>query len=129
MKPEEQKIAIAKARGWTGIERYRLRDEPDAPWFITGRQPDDWAGPDTRPWVPDFPNDEAAMRRAVLAAGSGENWMVFRHRFVGYLCEIVKAGPGFIPGQIAWHVAVTSPAQMAEAFLRTMNLWEEVDEV
>lgn len=111
MKPEEQRIAIAKACGWTDIDLFQLRKGDDKPWYTWGAAPDNWHGEDCAPWLPDFLNDLNAMHEA-------EKFLIERLLEMEY-----RETLGDIVGQYQciWHATAS---QRAEAFLKTLNLWQ-----
>lgn len=114
MKTEEQRIAIAKALGWTDIKHY-----PDSNrWWATR--------PDTREldFLPNYPADLNAMHEAekTLIAKSQQDRFVHRLWFV--------IGAGVHVAHIGWDsqewiLIHSTAAQRAEAFIRTLNLWKE----
>ena len=135
MKPEEQRIAIAKACGFKitrteydaggGIERV---------WADT---PDSWSGKDVRPWLPDFIGDLntcAEMEKSLTGELEQYNYMNLLNDIANDygLDELVEPGE-YIPNY--WETSVTttfkhitaSAAQRAEAFLRAKGLWKEAE--
>lgn len=116
MKPEAQRIAIAEACGWVNIERYQIRRDEDAPWYVTGQTPVSWKGPDARPWLPDFLNDLNAMHEAEKTLNPREQR--------DYAFELSGR---FYPDGLrdAFDLAHASAAKRAEAFLKTRNLWTD----
>jgi len=106
MKPEEQRIEIAKACGWTkftpGTIQYTAR-RADGLWGM----------------IPDYPNDLNAMHEAEKLL-TDDQW----DREEGYLdqLEIVTGTRHMKPGATRVHAATA--AQRAEALLKTLNLWK-----
>jgi hypothetical protein len=102
MRPEEQRIAIAKACGWTDIGFARFGG--------TGLDPLDGLRGD----LPDYLNDLNAMHEAekLLLENSG-TW-------TRYVTELKIQSAKF--GMPLFHLNAT---QRAEAFLKTLNLWIE----
>jgi hypothetical protein len=105
--PEQQRIAVAKACGWT----YVTSD-------LIGRPPwSDRCGADDCA-IPDYLNDLNAIREAILSLPtadiSGKD-QVSVHRHLGYVCK----DPHHMRTWLA------SPAELTEAFLRALGLREE----
>ena len=111
MKPELQRIKIAEACGWTEIsERCRRGLPPGA---------DDDGTEDCLTQLPDYTSDLNAIHDAELSC------LVLKpERMVGRStrCEIENALVGMCGSmRDAVHA---SAAQRAEAFLKTLNLWQ-----
>jgi hypothetical protein len=73
--------------------------------------------------LPDYLNDLNAMHEAKKALWA-KDW-AYRHMFNDYLANIIK---GRIVNRNEWDAETlldATAAQRAEAFLRTLNLWEE----
>ena len=104
MKPEQQRIAIAEACGWTDVKGTK-GVHPKARFKGCGYA-DDWIA------LPDYCNDLNAMQEVERAMNNNDWW-----KFVEYLTNICGGG-------IALGVSATA-AQRAEAFLRTIGKWEE----
>ena len=109
MKPEEQRIAIAEACGWTTIGRIDQYDPPVG--FPAGKLT--VAG--NQRSLPDYLNDLNAMHEAEI----GMEPSTFK-----------KYSSVLIADVIGWsaynneHIAIRATAvQRAEAFLRTLGLW------
>jgi hypothetical protein len=101
MNQELQRIKIAEALGWN-------RQSSDSFVFesaLDGRQEhlDD---------LPDYLNDLNAMHEAEKTLVDSDNWDL-----CAYITQLYKITNG-------WSTIATA-AQRAEAFLRTLNLWEE----
>jgi hypothetical protein len=116
MTPEAQRIAIAEACGW--------KYHGEATYGGTHRN--GWWKDDSYSFhgIPDYLNDLNAMHEA-------EKEIKAKRVFSAYLSELALVC-GFQPhGDEAWHklhaglesVASATAAQRAEAFLRTLNLW------
>jgi hypothetical protein len=104
MKPEQQRIAIAKACGW---KREFNGDHEDPEWYwIPPNNPD---GDDE---LPDYLNDLNAMNDAEKVLKGG-----MRSKYDAELTLICSRDYNFI-----WE---STAAQRAEAFLRTIGKWEE----
>ena len=121
MKPEEQRIAIAEACGWRWVA---LRQQEGLCDEVRGCPPDvDCIGLNER-YVPNHPNDLNAIHEAITQHGNGPQWMEFRSEFTRNLLEVVRRGPNYLDGTASWYFATATPMQLAEAFLRTLNLWK-----
>ena len=108
MKPEQQRIAIAEACGWTEIEPCTCYDG-----VSRGYEPTPGAH---KKHLPDYCNDLNAMHDAekVLIGDEPENselWCDFQTNLV-IACQ----------AYLSYHATA---AQRAEAFLRTIGKWEE----
>ena len=117
MNPEQQRIAIAKACGWTAQEaKDRFWRAVDAAGDMTHEL---WMC-ERNVWfagIPDYLNDLNAMREAEQVL-SDNNQMKFR----GELVDMMRPKYGF---ESACLLAIhATAAQRAEAFLRTLNLWK-----
>jgi hypothetical protein len=106
MTPEQQRIAIAEACGWT--------DFSSAPYegaIQYGRRPfscsDSWE-------LPDYLNDLNAMNEA-------ERTLTNLNSYLHFLHMITSDDPTNISNEPAWATA----AQRAEAFLRATGKWVE----
>lgn len=98
-----QQIVIAKACGWTP------HPDIDCRWQFPGDLPNEWTDEED---LPDYLNDLNAMHEAEATLTQSQLWYM-----TTMLAEIVDAD---IP--IA-HATATA-AQRAEAFLKTLGLWE-----
>lgn len=101
MKPEEQRIAIAKACGWTHFE-------PDTIQYTARRADGKWGE------IPDYPNSLDAMHGAVetLRGKTGPEWFDFQRLLM------IECG--------SWMNCIqASAAVRAEAFLKTLSLWKD----
>jgi hypothetical protein len=122
MKPEQQRIAIAEACGWT----WEARKHPAACWhkgdfftnaplFYETRQKEDYIHD-----LPGYLNDLNAMHEAEevsISQGLQDHWL-------DTLVEVV------VGKNVHWsdyhcfpQVNRATAAQRAEAFLKTLNLW------
>jgi len=118
MTPEKQRIAIAEACGWTEVKRFQIQNGPEHPWFIQGKTPTSWKGKDVRPWLPDFLNDLNAMHEAERALKDAECEI--------YMDTLTETSGGDVDmGTASFCGYFATAAQRAEAFLRTLGLWEE----
>ncbi len=100
MKPEEQRIAIAEARGIK--PPYKIEQGLDGK---------DWQARKTIWTIPDYLNDLNAMHEAEKALNS--------QQVAPYLMQLSQHTEG-----VDWAFRATS-AQRAEAFLKTLNLWKD----
>ncbi len=104
MKPEAQRIAIAKACGWI-----LLPDRPSGLYNPVGIDPSDGL----TEHIPDYLRDLNAMHGAVetLRGKNGPEWFDFQRILM------IECG--------SWMNCIqASAAQRAEAFLKTLNLWK-----
>lgn len=120
MTPENQRIAIAQACGWS-IHPVTLADQPDICILPPGVEFTDaavwnYAGQE----LPDYLSDLNAMHEA-------EKALIFskRQAYRKSLQTVMSRGfDGMFLIDIAECISATAP-QRAEAFLRTLGLWEE----
>jgi len=101
MKTEQINIAIAKACGWQiKVKAYHAKS-PAGEWKYLDK-------------IPDYCNDLNAMHEAEKILSDESH--------ADYACELVKT----IRQNGEWFESVSATAaQRAEAFLRTINKWEE----
>ena len=108
MKPEQQRIAIAEACGW----KWHSRMKGSIKVWDNGL---DYVFSDSE--LPDYLNDLNAMHEAVKSLPQN-----LKPRYFAHLCTVVS-------GAVALHgyseATEATAAQRAEAFLRTLNLWNE----
>lgn len=125
MKPESQRIAIARVLGLDklGEFRYATRKgrllptgEAGARLFYVAANKGGWNEYED---VPDYPSDLNAMHEAEKILAS-EQCNQYNHE----LCEIKRPYNKTLPQAERWTWG-SSAAQRAEAFLRTLNLWTE----
>jgi len=113
MTPEQQRIAIAKACGWTEIEPCTCCDG-----VSRGYTPTPGAH---KKHFPDYLNDLNAMHDAEKVLTKA-NWG-------GYAAELYRItdahNHGISPNHHWLAVAFSTASQRAEAFLRTIGKWEE----
>lgn len=115
MTPEQQQAAIAKACGWKGISpKYLTGYAPWRPTPYSERVMGDLESIPLDP-LPDYLNDLNAMNEA-------EKQMLEKHPdlrkvYRRILIEVCDDGSYYY-----WQATAT---QRAEAFLRTLNLWQE----
>jgi len=101
MKPEQQRIAIAEACGWTDINPHS--------WHP--RKGELWGGQKgIRNMIPDYLNDLNAMHKAEKMLNRESGY----HEIGGYGLYLVALE----------HSVSATASQRAEAFLKTLNLWK-----
>jgi hypothetical protein len=98
MTPEQQRIAIAEACGWTDIRKQKIGNDRNL-WGTKDGQ---------RNRIPDYPGDLNAMHEAEKVLTSEQE------KEYAYQLEAVCC-----PRDYGWHATA---AQRAEAFLRTLIL-------
>ena len=105
MSPEKQRIAIATACGWT-----------DDSWCLT---PSGWVFADT---VPDYLNDKNAMHEAKKVLTDDQSW-----EMVKFIVDYRQPATGFplLSRSETLMLNSVTAEQEAEAFLKTLELWEE----
>lgn len=113
MSPEQQRIAIAEACGWTGFNPDNI---PDCLQYTAKAPSGKWG------LIPDYLNDLNAMHEAMSVLDYDQ-----ADEFDDHLCDICKRANDMEDNPTPWRFAVTNAtaAQRAEAFLRTLNLWKE----
>ena len=113
MTPEQQRIVIAGACGWTEIEPCTCCDG-----VSRGYTPTPGAH---KKHLPDYLNDLNAMHEAEKGLTKA-NWG-------GYAAELYRItdahNHGISPNHHWLAVAFSTASQRAEAFLRTIGKWEE----
>ena len=107
MSPERQRIVIAEMCGWNHVS------EGPCPYGITTRYHGTPSEVEVCVPIPDYLNDLNAMHEAEEQLKVSGNYS----GYIGHLKTIVSGG-------VALCVHATA-AQRAEAFLRTLNKWEE----
>ena len=111
MNPEQQRIAIAEARGWKNVDAGAGRV-----WGFTTRHKGTPSESDVCVDVPDYLNDLNAMHDAEKLLTQWEE-LVSYHSWLGYCGENNTS---------ELHNCIhATAAQRAEAFLRTIGKWEE----
>jgi hypothetical protein len=113
MTPEQQRIAIAEACGWTWHGDASWPKHPSNFYWKKGRL--------NYQILPNYLNDLNAMHEAEKVLTKA-NWG-------GYAAELYKITDAHNHGMSPNHhwlvVAFSTAAQRAEAFLRTIGKWEE----
>ena len=114
MTDEEKRIAIAEACGWEEVELRTFH--PGVGSYLEGEGPPMGFDPNENEGfyteVPDFLNDLNAMHEAEKALEAAEDYR-------GHLSTIYARETG------RWDLERATAAQRAEAFGRTLNLWED----
>jgi hypothetical protein len=129
MTPDQQRIKIAEACGWTcvGINPEigvaTARRELGNLWGIPpGRVDVD----EVCSWAyrvpPDYPNDLNAMREALKALPDRNKYYEVLATVCGY-----KPERGEERNEFLYYILEASAAQCAEAFLRTIGKWKEIE--
>ena len=117
MNPEQQRIAIAEAWGWTEIEPCTCCDG-----VSRGYTPTPGAH---KKHLPDYLNDLNAMHEAVSIFDYDQT-----DEFEDHLCDICKRSndekENPAPWRLFFAVVNATASQRAEAFLRTIGKWKEV---
>ena len=111
MNPKQQRIAIAEACGWQLAEGHKYLDmkwlTPDNEWAFESE-------------MPDYCNDLNAMHEAekeLYARPNKSDGTVWAYVYESHLINITTTE------------IIATAAQRAEAFLKTLNLWEGNDEL
>lgn len=138
MKPEEQRVAIAEACGWKKIHEIFANDgvrwatpnnklvpvkiKLDKHQYNGWGKPESWANDYYDCWnssygnVPDYINDLNAIHEA-------ENTLSEEQRLI-YSEELYHTAIKCQKETGLWRYLSASAAQRAEAFLKTLNLWD-----
>jgi len=116
MKPEEQRIAIALALGYTYEDRAITYDGAKI-LFRLWRSPN--GGGIERSGSPNYPGDLNAMHAAWLTLLPSE-----KDKFESELYSIVIGEAEYNRNDDAGWITNATAAQRAEAFLRTLDLWK-----
>jgi hypothetical protein len=118
MKPEEQRIAIAKACGWaeitfTGYRHQGIRPESSKRYCNWNRPAPAIDVDDAREWhwLPDYLNSLDAMHEAEK---------VLRNQF-----NTIEETYWRNLSHVKPHPIYATAAQRAEAFLKTLSLWKD----
>ncbi len=120
MKPERQRIAIAEACGWD--EKSANRGFKTALRYI-----DDVPCNQITEKIPDYPNDLNAMHEAEKTLKEQGEWQ----SYLTSLWNISNPGRELSPCHpanfLSWAMVDATATQRAEAFLKTLGLWEGGD--
>ena len=114
MNKDEMRIKIAESCGWTDLR-----------WIGAAGEKELYGKPAVRPGgicVPDYLADLNAMHEAEQTLWE-KDW-TSRHDFVDQLARIISPTHGYHQ-QSGLDLLDATAAQRAEAFLRTINKWEE----
>jgi hypothetical protein len=103
MDKEKQRIKIAEACGWRLFSQFKNLWAP--PRHVVEYDCDAYP-------LPDYLNDLNAMRKAESTMGDPQLWEEYEDNLAEVMNHV-----GWI-----WHA---SASERAEAFLRTLDLWEE----
>jgi hypothetical protein len=123
MKPEEQRIAIAEACGWTeiGVIDYLCGIHPQ---MLNAKAYD--GSPLTPPiWeIPDYLKDLNAIHEAeTLVIYANDK---FPKKYTQQIKAAICRDAGVKKAQMDFDMCITATAaQRAEAFLKTLNLWKQ----
>lgn len=116
MNPEQQRIAIAEACGWTDIKPHSWH-----PWEVKlwGRRKG------IRNMIPDYLNDLNAMHEAETFIRNAQDQMRYASEILIAMGfdDLMEASD--LNVDYCWHVMGATAAQRAEAFLRTLNIWKQ----
>ena len=112
MTPEKQRIAIAEACGWMNTHCTAGLPCGIAPRELQHRQ------------VPDYLNDLNAMHAAEKTLDNGVLWRGYLNRLWEVVCPERNQMNGLDAATGLLLVHATA-ARRAEAFLKTLGLWEE----
>jgi hypothetical protein len=117
MTPEQQRVAIAEACGWTNVAPRIVKNvKHQGDNILVGTWSDNG-------WIPDYLNDLNAMHDAEQML-----WRVdWSHRYVfnDHLANTIKGRPVNRNEWDAETLLDATAAQRAEAFLRTIGKWKE----
>jgi hypothetical protein len=111
MKPEEQRIAIAESCGWTDLR-----------WIGAAGEKELYGKPAVRPGgicVPDYLADLNAMLEAEKTLDEPQS-----NEYIAFLYYGDRHEHAW-DQTAAFEAATSTAAERAEAFLRTINKWEE----
>jgi hypothetical protein len=124
MKPEQQRIAIAEACGWTCADSVKPEDKIYALMC--------WVAPGDDPWhlqaPPDYPADLNAMHEAekVLTEEQHCEYALDLYHVVHEHTKRPTNADRYAINSFGVRILIIATAtQRAEAFLRTLNLWTE----
>jgi hypothetical protein len=113
MTPEQQRIAIAEACGWTNVAPLIVKNVKHEGDDITvGIRSDDG-------WIPDYLNDLNAMHEAEKVL-SEKQWVEYEEE----IRTVVLGGIRLVSQWTKADIHATA-AQKSKAFLRTLGLWQE----
>lgn len=116
MKPDEQRIAIAKACGW-GDWNMTFQKIENGKLFVHRNKVSGWVE------VPDYLTDLNAMHDAEKMIADKPLQVLEYYRNLVDLLERAPDGSHIYGVCMYWETLHASAALRAEAFLRTLNLW------
>lgn len=121
MTPEQQRIKIAEACGWSNVKIYprsesNKRHSEDTESIGIGCRHPSWGGGSCS--VPNYPYDLNAMHEAEKTKFNENYWLEWEN-----VVARMSLPRGALPLTI-WIARMTA-AQRAEAFLKTLSLWTE----
>ena len=119
MSPEKQRIAIAKACGYTNVHSFNRHQEGS--YHKDGAIVGDKDGL-TKRYIPDYLGDLNALAKAEKVLTIEQRWEYVTRLRSSSLMALRFAGDSALDDFDFCHATA---AQRAEAFLRTLNLWEE----
>lgn len=116
MTPEQQRIAIAEACGWRKMEAPKElgfgASAPDKCWYFTHQ-------------LPNYLNDLNAMHEAEMKLNNSKDAGTYMRHLIRIVRNlIVKEDSSVLNGWTTYALVHATAAQRAEAFLRTLNLWQ-----
>jgi hypothetical protein len=124
MKPEQQRIAIAEACGWriesdgTSTFIYRPNEKVG-----NGYRLNNIRDPKIIKLLPDYLSDLNAMHEAEKVLYGNPN---LPKKYTQQIKNAIRREAGVTKAQMDFDVCITATAaQRAEAFLRTINKWED----
>lgn len=121
MNTEKQRIAIAEACGWKPYESLKLVPHPRG----RGHMRCDADHPNGYPSnMPDFINDLNAMHEAERTLTSATDQFTYA-AFLLERFEWVDVNSNDLSCDEVYHAALSTAERRAEAFLKTLGLWEE----
>lgn len=111
MSPKAQQIAIAESRGWTSEKVVDHHTEAVHTWWK------DPVGAYHR--LPDYLNDSNAIIAAIRCLNNDQ-----AEEFGHLIMDVIGwvTGSGFYD---FWRIVSTTPDKLCEAYLKTLNLWDD----
>jgi hypothetical protein len=128
MNPELQCIRIAESLGWTDIRRpsddsYHFLATDILGWLM-GRVAGIRPGAHDHEPLPDYLNSRDATAKALAGLTALEHPCFIDNLIVAILGDKAQSDGGYTE---TWLILTSTPAQLAEAYLRTKGLWEDVE--
>ena len=126
MNPEQQRIAIAEACGWKQVTR---ENKPEEIWEHQ-KHPLKICRGESK--LPDYLNDLNAMHSAILSLTPKQrlvfsdilNSIIPNGFYDDYYDGWVPSGNSLTFSESIFHIATAPTEMLAEAFLKTLNLWK-----